>query len=145
VRAADFHRYGLFLAVAGALCGFVLSHYFWTPVTPTHIWLPYLLLNILIGAMFFASLSELRRGAFWSIEKGRRMKAFLVQGATGMTVVMGIGWLIWYFNILTETRLHFQESSVYILLSILALVGFISGLTVCGVRVGVSAAMSQKN
>ncbi|GEM_PF-3005890 len=138
-------RHGLFITVAGALCGFVLSHYEWTPVTSTNIWLPYLLLNILIGAMFFASLSELRRGALWSIERGHRVKSFLVHVATGITVVMGIGWLIWYFNLLTETRLRFQTSSVYLLLSVLAIIGFISGLIVCGARLGISAAMSEEN
>lgn len=134
-------RYGLFLTLCGALCGFVLSHYAWALATPTYIWLPYLFLNILIGAMFFASLSELRRGALWSIAKGRRVKAFLVHAAIGITIVMGIGWLLWFFNILTETRLQFHVTSVYILFSILALVGFILGLVVCGVRIAIRQAM----
>ena len=138
-------RYGLNLTLCGALCGFILSHYAWTPITPTYIWLPYLLLNLLMGAMFFASVSELRRGALWSIAKGRRVKAFLVHGATGITIVMGIGWLLWFFNILTETRLHFQETSVYILLAMLAFVGFILGLVVCGVRMAAREVLSNQS
>lgn len=134
-------RHGLFLTLCGALCGFVLSHYAWTSTKPTYIWLPYLFLNILIGAMFFASVSEFRRGALWSIAKGRRVKAFLVHGATGITILMGFGWLLWYFNILMETRLQFHVTSVYILLSILALIGFILGLVVCGVRIAIQQAM----
>jgi energy-converting hydrogenase Eha subunit G len=94
--------------------------------------------------MFFASVSELRRDALWSVAKGHRVKSFLVHGATGITVVMGVGWLFWYFNILT-VLLKFHSPSVYILLAILALIGFILGLVVCGVRIAIQQAMlSQK-
>lgn len=134
-------RPGLIYTLCGLVCSFVLS---WIEITPQDMWIPYLLLNTLLGTMFFASVSELRRGALWSVEKGRRIKAFLVHGATGITVVMGIGWLLWFFYIFTETRLGFHLQSVYILLALLALAGFILGLIVCGARVAVSEAMSAQ-
>jgi serine/threonine protein kinase len=134
-------RPGLIYTLCGLLCSFVLS---WIEILPDVVWLPYCLLNILIGTMFFASVSELRRDALWSVAKGHRVKSFLVHGATGITVVMGVGWLFWYFNILT-VLLKFHSPSVYILLAILALIGFILGLVVCGVRIAIQQAMlSQK-
>lgn len=136
------NRPGLIYTLCGLLCAFVLSWSKFPRYENWENWLPYCLLNMLFGTVLFASLSELRRGALWSVAKGRRVKAFLVHAATGVTIIMGIGWLLWSSFVLTETRLGFAPSSVYILLAALALIGFVLGLIVCGLRVGINEALS---
>lgn len=137
------NRPGLVYTLGGALCGFMLSYFSWLGTgTPYSTQLSNLLLNVLIGAMFFASISELRKDSRWSVKKGQSVKAFLIHGATGITILMGLGWVISSLGVVILFKIDYISPTVNIILAILALIGFIVGLVVCGARLAIGEALS---
>lgn len=129
---------------------FYLNHYSNIDVSAELFFLKYLLPNALhdalLGMLFGIFISELRPSALWSIARGRFIKAFVVHGATGALIFMGVYGLFVILvaigNTQSPARLYLLSFCVERSLSLsikfsifLACFGFLAGTVICTLRI----------